>query len=288
MFALTADAAPDLFDHAAGLLGADPRELVRRDGANIFYNHTGQILCTLQAVSARCLLDGLLPNRLVIAGYSVGELAAWGVAGAIDPIRTLDLASARAQAMDEVSDANDGMLFLRGLTLEEAERVSRRHGCAVAIVNPGDAYVLAGPGKGLDAIVAELGARGIKTRHLGVHVASHIPRLAAASTVFAGVLAASGAKRLGPSIRLLSGIDGAGVADPASGLDKLARQLSTTIHWADCLESCVEAGASAFLELGPCRALAEMARITYPDIPSRALDDFRSLDGVRLWLEKQR
>ncbi len=46
---------------------------------------------------------------------------------------------------------------------------------------------------------------------------------------------------------------------------------------------CVEAGA-AFLELGPGRALAEMALLSHSDPARRSLDDFRTLDGVRAWL----
>jgi [acyl-carrier-protein] S-malonyltransferase len=72
-----------------------------------------------------------------------------------------------------------------------------------------------------------------------------------------------------------------------SGLDKLAAQISHTVQWAACLEGYVEAGASAFLELGQGRALAEMASGTYPDIPARSLEDFRTLQGVQAWLARQ-
>jgi [acyl-carrier-protein] S-malonyltransferase len=48
----------------------------------------------------------------------------------------------------------------------------------------------------------------------------------------------------------------------------------------------VEAGATVFLELGPGRALAEMAAGAYPEIPARSLDDFRSIRGVLDWLTR--
>ena len=69
-----------------------------------------------------------------------------------------------------------------------------------------------------------------------------------------------------------------------AGLDKLAAQISQTVQWADCLQGCIEAGATAFLELGPGHALSEMVGGTYRDVPARSLDDFRSLQGVRAWL----
>jgi len=57
-------------------------------------------------------------------------------------------------------------------------------------------------------------------------------------------------------------------------------------RWSHCLEGCVEAGASAFFELGPGRALNEMAAGAYPEIPARSLDDFRTLQGARAWLSR--
>ena len=68
------------------------------------------------------------------------------------------------------------------------------------------------------------------------------------------------------------GIDGAAVLDIAAGIDKLALQISQPVRWAACLESCVEAGANAFLELGPGRALANMASRTPSSLPGHAFD----------------
>ena len=45
-------------------------------------------------------LEAARPARAVIAGYSVGELAAWGCAGAFDAKEVLQLALRRAAAMD--------------------------------------------------------------------------------------------------------------------------------------------------------------------------------------------
>jgi [acyl-carrier-protein] S-malonyltransferase len=58
------------------------------------------------------------------------------------------------------------------------------------------------------------------------------------------------------------------------------------VQWADCLEACVEAEASAFLELGPGAALSRMTASTYPEIPARSLEDFRTLRGAHAWLAR--
>ncbi len=104
MFALTGDApeAGSLFAHAATLLGGrDPREVVRTETSEVLHhNRIGQILCALQALAGAAALRDAMPDRLVVAGYSVGEVAAWGVAGLFDMTDTLDLVARRAEVMD--------------------------------------------------------------------------------------------------------------------------------------------------------------------------------------------
>jgi [acyl-carrier-protein] S-malonyltransferase len=85
-------------------------------------------------------------------------------------------------------------------------------------------------------------------------------------------------------VRLFSGIDGTAVLDTARGKNKLGEQISHTVEWAACLASCLEAGASAFLELGHGAALSNMAARAYPNIPSPSLEDFRTLQGVASWV----
>ncbi|MDV2205958.1 acyltransferase domain-containing protein, partial [Burkholderia pseudomallei] len=184
MFALTADlpeAAP-LFAHAAALLGADPREWVRdADDEALRENFAAQLVCTLQAVAAMTRLDALLPRRRCVAGYSVGELAAWSVAGLVEARDALDLVAARARAMDAASDGDARMLFVRGLARDAVDASCAAHGAAVAIVNPGDAYVLAGPRAALDALAADARARGAaRVTPVCVRVASHTHWLDAA------------------------------------------------------------------------------------------------------------
>jgi len=148
--------------------------------------------------------------------------------------------------------------------------------------------VLGGGGEALDALAEDANAMGAtRVVRVAVNVASHTPRLAAASVEFRKVLDHTLIKHTPKTgVRLLSGIDGSSVLDIPAGLDKLAEQISHTVQWAACMEGCVEAGASTFLELGPGRALSEMAASAYPDIPARSLEDFRTLQGARTWLTR--
>ncbi|PRF42166.1 malonate decarboxylase subunit epsilon [Burkholderia multivorans] len=290
MFALTgvAPQADALFAHAGRLLGDDPRVWVRDAAPDALReNRAAQILCTVQALAAAALLDALWPRRRCVAGYSVGEVASWSVAGSLDPHDALDLADARARAMDAASGGDERMAFVRGLSRAQLAALCDGREAAIAIANPGDAFVIAGRQADVDAVAADAARDGAqRVAPVCVRIASHTRRLAAAVPVFRASLAAVRVQRPLAGTRLFSGIDGASVLDVDAGLDKLARQIAEPVEWAACLAACVEAGATAFLELGPGRALADMASGAYPALPARSLADFRTIDGVAQWLAR--
>jgi [acyl-carrier-protein] S-malonyltransferase len=290
MFSLTGKApeAEPLFKRAMKLLGGlDPREVVRTATSKELHgNRVGQILCTLQALAAYAVLKEAISDRIVIAGYSVGEVAGWGVGELILAKDTLDLAATRAEVMDAVSPSHDGLLFVRGLRRSIIDELCVRHDADIAIVNPGEAFVLGGDRTALTALGEEARKRNAgRVVDVPVEVASHTKRLAKASSAFREQLSRVSVKRSLPvGRRLLSGIDGSSVFDVEEGLDKLAAQISQTVKWADCLESCIESGATHFLELGPGRALSDMVTVAYNGVPTRSLDDFRTVEGAREWL----
>ena len=290
MFALTAGAAAaaPVFAAATRTLGGrHPLDLLVQGDEAIHANMTGQILCCTQALAAHAALREAIGPKVTLAGYSVGELAAWGCAGLLPADATLALAHRRAEIMDEVGGLGGGLVFVRGLRREKVDDLCARFDAAVAIVNPGNSYVIGGLGPSLaEFCQAATRAGASRAGLLAVHVASHTARLAPAVPVFRAALDGAGLRSLRPGIRLLSGIDGTHVSDIRNGADKLAEQIAQTVQWATCLETCAESGVTACLELGPGRALADMVVEAYPDIQARSIDEFRSLDGVRAWIKQ--
>ena len=281
----TAPEAAPLFAHAAGLLGADPR-LVAADPEARTANRAGQILCTLQTLAAFAVI-GTWPRDVLVAGYSVGELAAWSISGLIEPCALLDLAARRADLMDRASRPGDGMLFVRGLTRGVVEGLCEGRDAAIAIVNPDRAFVIGGGSDALDVVAREAERAGAsRTQRLSIRVASHTDRLSPAVTAFNSTLAALPPKRLPRGTRLFSGIDAVQVQDWAAGGAKLAAQIAKPVQWDACLEALAEAGATGALELGPGHALADMLANTRPALAVRSLDQFRTVQGVRDWLAR--
>ena len=292
MFALLADApaASSVFAAATTALGGvDPRHLVQADGGDdIHSDKLGQVLCCTQAMAAWATLGERLPRPLVVAGYSVGELASWGVAGLLDADAVLRLAVERARAMDAATRQPSGLAAIRGLARAVLEPICRLHGCFIAIVNAEDRMLVGGTRAALTELAGDATTAGAeRVTMLPVAVASHTPLLEAASAAFRTCLAAAPIRRDVPSgIRLLSGIDGVAVFDVRAGEEKLAAQIRQTVDWAACMESCRSLGVAKLIELGPGSALAHIARDALPDVDCHSLSEFHSLDGFLGWATK--
>jgi [acyl-carrier-protein] S-malonyltransferase len=290
MFDLVANCpeAEPIFAAAASVLGQDPRRFVHEVApAELFSDLSGQILCCTQALAARTALGTAWPARAVIAGYSVGELAACGCSGAVDGACILSLAQRRAAMMDAVAPRDSGLAAIVGLRRPTLEPILARHALSIAIIDEVDTFVVGGLSADLEAACEEAAARGARrTVSLRVAVPSHTPLLVGATEQFRAILRESSPRLPSAGYRLLSGIDGDTIHDMETGIDKLARQISTTIDWAACLESCRSAGAEAALELGPGTALSRMASALFPGGRARAVEEFRTVAGLRAWLQR--
>lgn len=240
------------------------------------------------ALQPRLTAFGIRPA--LVAGYSVGELAAYGVAGAIDADRCVALAHVRARLMDDAAaGAGQTLAAISGVPLARSTTLADAAGFAIAIVNGHDSAIAGGPLATLAALQQQVEQAGGRLQHLPVTVAAHTPLLAAAVAPFARALAAT--PFAAPHTALLCGIDassngGAVAAVHARACSVLSRQLAETIQWAHCMDAAAEAGITVALELGPGAALARMLQARHPAIACRSVSEFRATDGVLAWLER--
>jgi [acyl-carrier-protein] S-malonyltransferase len=257
------------------------------EGSTRFANRIAQPSIVAATLAMWTALGELHPRPLLAAGYSIGELAAYGVAGALDPTDVLRLAVARARLMDAclAGGPAHGMVALCGMSAGSAESLLQRFGFYAAIITGEDTLVAAGPGERSNALAEAAVAAGGGARVLPVEVASHTPLLQGAVAPFAALLQAQ--RWSAPVFPVLSGISAEPVQDVGRAVGDLSRQIAEPIRWKDCMDASAESGATVALELGPGAALSRMLQARHPGIACRSVSEFRSLDGVRSWLERQ-
>ena len=253
-----------------------------RAGKDLFANAVAQPLLCAAELATWAALRARVPTPRVVAGYSLGELAAYGCAGAAAPEEVLALAARRAAIMDAVAPPGSGLLALRGLALGLAEALAAEAGAELAIVNGPDHVIAGGDGPALGRLEAAARAAGAIAVRLPIGVPAHTRLLAPAVAPFEAALAAA---RLGdPAIPVVAGVTGAPVRTRAEAIATLSAQLARRIEWARGLAAAAELGCTVFLELGPGRALASMAAEAVPHARARSVSDFRTLEGVARWV----
>lgn len=291
MLAMIADhpASAEVIKAGEAALGINLRDvLAQRE--EIFRNAIAQPLICLTQLALWTALRPDAPKPAAFCGYSVGELAAYACAGALDAVELARIAAARAALMDQAASSatHGGMLALQGLHRDEVENLCAGHRAWIAIAIGVEELVIGGEDSALQSLSSVFLARGAKLTRLKVGLASHTPLLSAAVQPFRALLNAS--SMIAPATPVVAGIDAAWVVRRETAIEKLALQLDRTIAWSDCLDMLYERGCRVFLELGPGRALARMTQARFGDVDGdvnvRAVDDFRSLDGVSSWLSK--
>ncbi|MBT0961871.1 ACP S-malonyltransferase [Denitromonas iodatirespirans] len=291
-------AAPDcaeLREVASSVIGRDVVAWWRGlDEAAIFSNMNAQLAIALYQLAAWQRLAACLPQPpVVVAGYSLGEVLAWHVAGALDMAETLRLVRTRARLMDaclDVSTPRGGcMALLRGRATP-AMRQARaaalaRHGVAIAIHRHGGDQVLAAPGPCLDALIADPAMASADLKRLPVEVPSHTAWLAGAVAPFAEALAACQPRM--PRFPVIAGIDGTLQRHGTDSLTSLPRQIAEPVRWDWCLETLGAMRADLAIELGPGNDLARQLEQAIPDATARAMGEFARPEDVADWLARR-
>jgi [acyl-carrier-protein] S-malonyltransferase len=279
-------AAASIFDQAAALLGDDPRDLVRtKDAEELSVNRVSQVLTVTATLAVYACIGDVLPQEFAVTGYSVGEMAAWSIAGAWTAEEALRLTDIRARTMDAAGGTGGRLGYVRGLDRRAVEVLAERHGCAIAMNSPGNLFIVGGTTPAVTALCHDaLSAGAAHADLLAVKVASHTARLHGAVEQLRRALEKSNLGRLRRGRILLAGGDGSRVFSPDKAITGLAAQVAAPIDWSSTLDAVVEIGATRVLDLGPGHALADMMRAKSPNIATYSVDGFHTLDGLRHWV----
>ncbi len=259
---------------------------VLADQRLITSNRLAQPLIVAATLSVWEALKPLAPKPVLVAGYSVGEIAAHAVAGTMTATSAIELVTERAALMDDCVSPTlpHAMLSVSAVTESLIENLAGKNGCFIAIKQGDEAFIVGGLHSQIETLHEQVLQHGGRAVSLAVRVASHTPLMQSCVAPFLEAL--TRCNFADPQLPVLSGISGELVRRREHAVTALSRQLVETIQWMDCMDTCAEAGVKTALEIGPGRALSRMLQAHHPHIQCRSVDDFQTLQGVARWLQR--
>ncbi|PZP34556.1 MAG: ACP S-malonyltransferase [Roseateles depolymerans] len=282
---LDADAAArPVLDELARRLGADWRERLS-DARWASSAEVGQLLVTAMSLAAWAALAPRLPAPAAVLGYSVGELAAFTVAGVLPATQTLALAARRAAAMAAASTQPLGLLAVQGRSLNELIALGAAFGLEPAILLEADQLLLGGPQAALGQARAQWEAQGLRCTAIAAPVASHTRWMAPAQPAWQAALQDLTLQR--PRAALICDAEAGPVFGADAARAALVDQLARPIDWPRCMDALAERGVRVVLEVGPGQTLARLWARRHPQIPVRSVDEFGSAAGVAAWVAER-
>jgi [acyl-carrier-protein] S-malonyltransferase len=232
-------------------------------------------LLAFQELTGRDLLSG---RELIVAGHSVGEIAAYAIAGVIGTDDAVALAATRGAEMAKACAAEPtGMSAVLGG--DEADVLARLEHLDLVAANRNAAgqIVAAGTLTALEKLAEDPPAKA-RVRALGVAGAFHTSYMAPALDGYAAAAAAIPTAE--PTATLLSNRDGQPVASAASAMDTLVAQLTQPVRWDLCTATLRERNVTAIVEFPPAGTLTGIAKRELRGVTARAVKSPADLDEL--------
>lgn len=213
--------------------------------------------------------DDTVPAQTLVAGHSVGELAAAAIAGVITADDAVKLAAIRGGEMAKACAlVPTGMSAVLGgdetavlERLAELDLVPANRNAVGQIVAAGKLERL--------AELAENPPEKARIRALPVAGAFHTEFMRPAQDAVTDAIAQITPGE--PTKTLLSNYDGAAVASGKDAVDKLAAQVTRPVRWDLCTETVRAAAVSGVAELPPAGTLVGIAKRELKGTPNLAL-----------------
>ncbi|QNJ91364.1 ACP S-malonyltransferase [Mycolicibacterium fluoranthenivorans] len=221
---------------------------------------------------------GLLAGDAAIAGHSVGEIAAYAIAGVISPDDAIKLAATRGAEMAKACALEPtGMAAVLGGDEAAVLEALARFDLIPANRNAAGQIVAAGAIAALEKLAEDPPAKA-RVRVLATAGAFHTHYMAPAAEGYAA--AAAEVPTAEPTRTLLSNADGKPVADAADAMSKLVAQMTRPVRWDLCNETLRGLAVTAIVEFPPAGTLVGIAKRELKGTPTYAVKAPSDLDGL--------
>ncbi|MCC9312002.1 type I polyketide synthase [Kitasatospora sp. RB6PN24] len=258
-----------LAEHLDGSLAAVVRGEVEGGGR---IDDTGWAQPALFAVEVALfrLLESWGVSPQVVAGHSIGELAAAHVAGVWSLEDACAVVAARGRLMQQLPPGG-AMVAVEATEAEVVAAIAGRPGVGVAAVNGPRAVVVSGVEEEVLAAVAELAAGGARTKRLQVSHAFHSPLMEPMLEEFARVVASVAYRT--PKLTVVSALTGEPVTDEVTDPAYWVKHVREAVRFSDAANALRTSGVRTFIEIGPDGVLSGMGPQTRPDTDAETADE---------------
>jgi len=227
-----------------------------------------------------------LDEIISFSGYSLGELSALSCSTDISFEQGLYLAQQRAVLMTGAAQSSSGLMSVQGINLKALEPLLTTTATALSIKISDSSFIVGGDDENLKQLTLQLEQQGVRSvKRLNVTIPSHTPLMNSAVAPYQQVLQQQMLNRL--SIPMISGSGGQKYFKSSEAVNALIKQMNHAIDWDSCLTAIQENQPDIVLEIGPGTALSKMLLERHPSCVVRAVDDFKTMQGLELWIEKQ-
>jgi enediyne polyketide synthase len=238
--------------------------------ANPDSTHLAQVGIATAEIAGVRMLNALGIEASIAVGHSLGELAAYCWAGAMDQSSLQTLVDARGRAMAEIPSGPGAMASISA-TAEEVESLLKEEDCAsvaIACFNSPRQVVLSGPNDAVERLLARARDRGSRATRLEAAHAFHSPMMLPAVAPFQKELKALDLRQL--QNRVVSTITGVDLQPDADLRRLLADQLTAPVRFTQAM-AVVREQADLWIEAGPGQVLTHLVEAAGAT-PAIALD----------------
>lgn len=229
-------------------------------------------------VAMREIADRNLPAPAFVAGHSLGEYMALAASGVLDFTTTVFLARERGRLMYQAGLQNPGgMVAVIGLEEPLLTEVCKKTGTCVANVNCPGQLVISGAMENLPKAAELAQARGAsRIIPLEVSGAFHSPLMQTAMERLSEIIATL--KFQDPDIPIIANVTALPLTTAEEVKTELIKQLASGVQWQRSIEWMMNAGVSAFVEIGPGKVLSGLIKRINRNVETQNIG---SADSIR-------
>ncbi len=217
------------------------------DGGDSVATEVAQPLIATASMAGLRVLDQLRIRAVAGIGHSLGELAAYHWAGAMDEETLLRVAAARGRAVADFGRLGGAMAGIAA-TAEAVGQLIEHEPVVLAGLNSLRQTVVSGEAAGVEAVVARARAMGLTVVNLRVSHAFHSPMVADSAPALAQAIEGESLRPLQSTVA--STVTGSVLAEDEDLRDLLFRQMTSPVRFMEAVAAVAER-IDLWIEVGP-------------------------------------